>query len=63
MMNEKNMPKSCWVEAANTVVYVMNCWTTSGVHDITPYEKFYGNKPNLSHVMIFGSIASVHIPD
>ena len=33
------------------------------MHNITPYERFYGKKPNLSHVSIFGSIAYVHIPD
>ena len=41
----------------------MNRCPTSGVHDITPHEKFFGKKPDLSHVRIFGSIAYVHIPD
>ena len=34
MMNEKNLLKSYWAEAVNTVVYLMNQCTTSGVHDI-----------------------------
>ena len=63
MMNEKHLPKSYWAEAANTTIYLMNHCTTSGVHNITPHEKFYGKKPDLSHVRIFGSIAFVHIPD
>ena len=63
MMNEKNLPKWYWAEAANTAVYLMNRCTASGVHDVTPHEKFFGRKPNLSHVRIFGSIAYVHIPD
>ena len=37
IMNEKNLPKLYWVEAANTIVYLMNWCTTSGVHDITPH--------------------------
>ena len=57
------MPKSYWVEAANTVIYVMNWCTTSGVHEVTPHDKCYGNQLNLSHVRIFNSIAYVHIPD
>ena len=57
MMNEKNLPKSFWAEAANTAVYLMNRCVTSGVHDITPHEKFFGKKPDLSHVRVFGSIA------
>ena len=63
MMTEKHLPKPYWAEAANTAVYLMNRCKTSGVHNITPYERFYGKKPNLSHVSIFGSIAYVHMPD
>ena len=63
MMNEKHLPKSYWAEAANTIAYLMNHFTSSGVHEVTPYETFYGKKPDPSHVRIFGSIAYVHIPD
>ena len=64
MMNEKNMPKWYWVEAANTAVYLTKRCTTSGVHDVTPHEiQFFGKKPDLSHLRVFGSIAYVHIPD
>ena len=55
MMNE--MPKSYWA------IYMMNRCTTSGVHEVTPHEKYYGKKPDLSHTRIFGAIAYVHIPD
>ena len=41
----------------------MNRCTTSGVHDVTPHEKFFGKKSDLSHVRVFGSIAYVHVPD
>ena len=41
----------------------MNWCTTFGVYDITPHNKFYGKKSNLSHVRIFGSIAFAHILD
>ena len=63
ILNEKHMPKSCWAKAANTAVYLMNRCTTSGVHELTPHEKVFGKKPNLSYVQLFGSIAYVHIPD
>ena len=33
------------------------------MHDVNPHKKFYGKKPDLSHVRIFGYIAFVHIPD
>ena len=44
-------------------VYLMNRCKTSGVHDITPYDRLYGKKSDLSHVKIFRSIAIVHILD
>ena len=57
------MPKSYWAGTANTVVYLMNRCTTSGVHEVTPHEKYYGKKLDLSHAGIFGSIAYMHIPE
>ena len=64
MMNvKKNLPKSYWAKAVNTTVYLMNQCTTFGLQDVTPHEKFYGKKSNLSHVGIFDSISFVHIPD
>ena len=35
---------------------------TARVHDVTPHEKYYGKKPDHSHVRILGSNAYVHIP-
>ncbi|GBP63506.1 hypothetical protein EVAR_49561_1 [Eumeta japonica] len=34
----------------------------TGLNDMTPYEVWTGNKPNLSHVRIFGSKVMMHIP-
>ena len=63
MLNEKHMPKSYWAEATCKILYLMNRCMTSGVHEVTPHEKYYGKKLDLSHVRIFGSIAYVHILD
>ena len=30
---------------------------------ITPYERWYGKKPNVTHVKVFGYIAYAHVPD
>ena len=57
------MPKFYWAEAAHTAVYLMNRCTTSGVQEVTPHEKYYGRKPDLSHTRILDSIAYVHIID
>ena len=58
-MNEKNLAKSYWVETANTIIYLMNKCTTSGVRDITPHEKYYEKKLDLSHVRIFNAAKEV----
>ena len=31
------------------------------MHELTPYEIFFGRNPILSHLKMFGSIANVHI--
>ena len=62
-MTEKHMTKSYWAEAANMAVYLMNRCTTSEVHEVTPHEKYFGKKPDLSHTRIFGAVAYVRIPD
>ena len=36
---------------------------TASVHNVTPHEKYYGKKSDLSYVRIFGSNAYVHIPN
>ena len=57
------MPKSYWAEASNTVVYLMNRCTTSGVHEVTLHERYFEKKSDLLHTRIFSAISYVHIPD
>ena len=63
MLNEKFLPDAYWAEAMSTAVYVVNRTPTAGIHMITPYEKLYKQRPDVSHLKVFGSIAYVHIPD
>ena len=63
MMNEKYMPKLYWAEGAWATLYLMNRCTPSDVHEVNPHEKiYYGRKPNLSSLKVFGSITFMHIP-
>jgi hypothetical protein len=63
MLNEKNLPNDFWAEAVVITVYIMNRTPTTVVHGMTPEEKFISKKPNVSHLIVFGCIAYVHIPD
>ena len=61
-MIEKNIPLYYWAEAVNTANYILNRCITSGVHEVTPEECFYGRKPSLEHLKVFGCLAYVHVP-
>ncbi len=61
MLNEKNWPNYFWAEAVTIVVYIMNRTPTTVVHGMTPEEKFTGKKPDVSHLIVFGYIAYVHV--
>ena len=62
MLFEKNLPKKFWAEAVNTAVYLQNRTITKSVKGMTPFEAWYGSKPSLDHIRIFGCICYVMIP-
>jgi hypothetical protein len=58
MLEEKSMPEFYWAEAVRIVVYIQN-----QIGDkVSAYEQYFGTKPNLRHLRVFGSITYVHIP-
>ncbi len=63
MLNEKNLPNYFWAEVVVTTIYIMNRTPTIVVHGMTPEEKFIGKKLDVSHLIVFGCIAYVHVPD
>ena len=53
MLEEKSMPKFYSAEAVQTAVYIQN-----RIGDkVLAHELYFGRKPNLRHLRIFGSIA------
>ena len=64
MISHAGLPNMYWAEAISTAAYVRNRMTTKAIKENkTPYERWYGKKPNLSHLRVFGCMAYVHIPD
>lgn len=63
MLAHAGLPKSYWSEAVNTAAYVRNRLPTRSVKNVTPYELWYGKKPDVSHLKVFGCIAYSHIPE
>ena len=59
MLEEKSMPKFYWAEAVRTAVYIQNRIGEK----VFAHELYFGRKPNLQHLRVFGRIAYVHVPD
>ena len=51
-----------WAEAARTIVYVQNRTPHRVLDNKTPKEDFSGEKPEVSHLRIFGCPVYIHIP-
>ena len=58
MLEEKSMPKFYWAEAVRTAVYIQNRIGKK----VSAHEQYFGRKPNLRHLRVFGSIVYVHVP-
>jgi transposase InsO family protein len=62
MMVESKLPGTLWAEAINTANYLHARTPTSANAAISPFEKLYGRKPEVSHLRRFGCIAYRLIP-
>ena len=62
VMHEANIPKPLWMEVVNAVVYIKNRSPTSALKGMTPFEAWYGYKPDLSHLKPIGITAYVQVP-
>ncbi|KAL6323788.1 hypothetical protein AAG906_002256 [Vitis piasezkii] len=63
LLFEKKMPKCFWAEAVNTAVYLLNRLPTKAVKNKTSFEAWYGVKPAVEHLKVFGSLCYTHVPD
>jgi transposase InsO family protein len=60
--SNRNLPLTLWAEAVSCVTYTLNRTLSSTHFNKTPYEAWYGKKPNLSNLRIFGSEFYTLIP-
>ena len=63
MLIHAKMQLTFWAEAVNTAVYLHNRSPTSTLKDKTPFESWFGKKPNVSNLKVFGSVCFFHTPD
>ena len=62
MLLDANLSKSYWAEAVSTAAYLKNRCPTKSVQGKTPYEAWYGQKPSVDHLRVFGCDAYAHVP-
>ena len=63
MLEHANLGNKFWGEAIMTANFLRNRCPTRSLHrGTTPYEIFYGKKPLLQNLKVFGCIAYAHIP-
>lgn len=56
MLIGSNLPQYMWGEAVTTAVYLYNRTPHSKLDYKTPYEAYYGIKPNINNIKTFGSL-------
>ena len=63
LIADSSLPASFWGDAILTVQYIRNHIPTSALPDgKTPFEVFFGKKPDLSHLRVWGCQCFVAIP-
>lgn len=63
LLFQSNLDKKYWAEAVNTANFIENRLGVKHNDNATPYERWYGKKPNLNYFRIFGSKAYVYSND
>ena len=56
------LPYSLWAEAANTATYIYNRVPNAPLKGKSPHEMWYGRKPDLSNLKVFGCVAYALVP-
>ncbi|KRX33511.1 Retrovirus-related Pol polyprotein from transposon TNT 1-94 [Trichinella murrelli] len=63
MLHARNLPRCLWADAVHTAAFLLNRIPNRKETTKTPYEKWFGKRPTVEHLQIFGCDAYVHIPD
>jgi hypothetical protein len=61
MLQDARLPNNLWAEALATANYIRNISPVRS-RAKTPWELFYGSKPSVERLRVFGSVAYAHVP-
>ncbi|KAI3728046.1 hypothetical protein L6452_16674 [Arctium lappa] len=59
MLSESHLPIYFWAEVINTACFTQNRSIIVKRHNKTPYEVFYGRKPNIGFLHVFGCVCYI----
>ncbi|KAJ9554040.1 hypothetical protein OSB04_018085 [Centaurea solstitialis] len=57
LMKARSVPNYFWGEAVRHATFIINRTPTRALVGVTPYEKFYGETPDLKDLRVFGCVA------
>ena len=60
ILHHSGLPKHLWGEAINHATWLKNRTSTRALGNVTPFERLYGQKPNLASVPEWGQRVWVH---
>ncbi len=63
MLVDAGLPETYWYDALKYAAFIHNLSPTRALENMTPAEAWSGNKPDVSHLRVFGSHVFVHLPD
>ncbi|KAK1413456.1 hypothetical protein QVD17_35229 [Tagetes erecta] len=63
IMHSKNIPGRFWAEAMKTGAYVINRLPPQKQGYVSPYEKLFNRRPNVTHLRVFGCVCYVFVPN
>jgi transposase InsO family protein len=62
MLDGARLTQELWAEEVDTAKYLVNMSPSSALVDMTPHEVWYGKKPSISHLKLFGYDVFVQSP-
>src|SRR5258708_36863337 len=63
MLVDASLPETYWYDALEYAAFIHNLSPMRALENMTPAEAWSGNKPDVSHLRVFGSHVFVHLPD
>ena len=62
MLESKKLAANLWAEAMHATEYIQNKVPNSSMKWNTPFKSYFGHKPDVSNLRVFGSTAWAQIP-